>query len=288
MATGNLLIIGAGYCGRAIAAAAAGLGFQVEATSRNGTADGPGFTIIPFDTAAPAIIRATHILMTAPPGDSGDPALATHHAAIAAAANLRWIGYLSTTGVYGDRAGDWVDETTPPAPGNARSVRRLAAEQAWSEFAPRCAVDVFRVAGIYGPGRSALDDLRSGQARRVDKPGHAFGRIHRDDISGAVLAAMQQSRPPGVRVLNLTDNEPTPSADVIAEAARLLHLPAPPLIAYEQALATMSPMARSFWSENRRVASRQTQQSLAYHWRHPTYRSGLAAILAEESRHRPA
>jgi nucleoside-diphosphate-sugar epimerase len=288
MTSGSLLIFGAGYCGRAIASAAAAQGFAVTATSRTPAAADPGFAVVPFDAAGPAIARATHLLMTAPPGESGDPALHAYRDAIATAPDLRWIGYLSTTGVYGDRGGAWVDETTPPAPGNPRSLRRLEAEHAWSSLGSHHGVDLFRIAGIYGPGRSALDDLRSGRARRVDQPGHAFGRIHRDDITGAVLAAIRTSPRQGTRILNLSDDEPAPSADVIAEAARLLGLPTPPLVPYELALATMSPMARSFWAENRRVAAVRTQQTLGYAWRHPTYRSGLAAILAKECRDRPA
>jgi len=201
---------------------------------------------------------------------------------IAAAPHLWWIGYLSTTGVYGDRGGGWVDETSEPAPTSERSGRRLSAEMAWRCFADRCAVDVFRLAGIYGPGRSAFDDLRARTARRVAKPGHTFGRIHRDDIAQAVLAAMGRRRPGGPRVLNLTDDEPAESAEVMAEAARLLGVAAPELVPFEQAFGTMSPMARSFWAENRKVCSRRTQRQLGLRWRYPTYREGLRGILAEE------
>ncbi len=144
------------------------------------------------------------------------------------------------------------------------------------------ALDLFRLAGIYGPGRSALGDVRAGAARRIARPGHLFGRIHRDDIAAAVLAAMGQDRPPGVRVLNLSDDEPAANADVVAEAARLLGAPPPPLVPYAEAERTMSPMARSFWAEDRRVRSAMTQQTLGLRWRYPTYREGLAATLAEE------
>jgi nucleoside-diphosphate-sugar epimerase len=240
---------------------------------------------VPFDAAEPALARATHVLATAPPGEAGDPVLARYD--LAAAPLLRWAGYLSTTGVYGDRGGGWVDETTAPAPGQARSVRRLEAERQWAALAGRMAVDLFRVAGIYGPGRSAFDDLRAGTARRVDRPGHAFGRVHRDDIAGAVLAAMRQDRPPGVRVLHLADDLPAEGAAVVAEAARLLGAEPPPLVPFDAAWAAMSPMARSFWSENRRVSSAATQAALGYRWRYPDYRAGLAAILAEEGRDGP-
>ena len=149
-------------------------------------------------------------------------------------------------------------------------------------IAPRNAVDLFRLAGIYGPGRSALDDLRAGTARRIVKAGHAFGRIHRDDIARAVLAAMRQPRPPGSRVLNLADNAPEETARVLEEAARLLGIDPPPEIPFAEAWKTMSPMARSFWAENRKVSSRRTQQALGLRWRYPTYREGLRAILSEE------
>jgi nucleoside-diphosphate-sugar epimerase len=143
-------------------------------------------------------------------------------------------------------------------------------------------VDIFRVAGIYGPGRSALDDLRGGRARRVLKPGHAFGRVHRDDIAGAVLAAAGQTLSPGPRVLHLADDVPAESAEVIAEAAGLMGVPLPPAIPFAEARPAMSEMAASFWAENRKVASAATQEMLGYRWKYPSYREGLRAILAEE------
>ena len=184
--------------------------------------------------------------------------------------------------VYGDRGGGWVDEATAPAPASPRAQRRVQAETAWAALGDRIAVDIFRLAGIYGPGRSAFDDLRAGKARRIDRPDHAFGRIHRDDVAGAVLAAMTQMVPPGVRVLHGNDDLPAPNADVVAEAARLLRVIPPPLIRFED--ATLSPMAASFWAENRKVASRRTQELLGRRWTYPTYREGLAAILEEEGR----
>jgi len=184
--------------------------------------------------------------------------------------------------VYGDRDGAWVDEDTPAAPSQPRGQRRLEAEEAWSRFADTKAVDIFRLAGIYGPGRSALDDLRAGRARRMVKPGHMFGRIHRDDIARAVVAAMRQGCPAGRRVLNLVDDEPSESAVVVTEAAALLDVPPPPLVAFEDAWPTMSPMARSFWAENRKIASAKTKAALGISWLYPTYREGLRAILLEE------
>lgn len=282
-----MLVFGAGFSGLALARAARAAGRKVTLVSREPVACGDGIPRIRFAEAGPAISGASHIVATAPPGEAGDPVLFAHATAIASAAGLRWIGYISTTGVYGDRDGALVYENTPPAPSNERSHRRLDAERSWSALADHRAVDIFRTAGIYGPGRSAFDALRDGTARRIDRPGHLFSRIHVDDIAGAVLAAAAQTLPPGIRVLHLADDHPAASADVTAEAARLLGLPPPPLVPYEIAVTTMSPMARSFWSESRRMASAATQAALGYRWRHPDYRSGLAAILAEERADRP-
>ena len=287
--TGRLLIFGLGYSGAAIAQAAAGAGWLVTATSRdpaNATAP-PGTGLIAFSDAKAALRDATHLVATAPPGEDGDPVLVRYGEAIRAAP-ARWAGYLSTTGVYGDRGGAWVDEATPPAPSSARSRRRLAAEDSWRKACAGRALDLFRLAGIYGPGRSPFNDLRAGTARRIVRPGHLFGRIHRDDIARSVLAAMGQANPPGVRVLNLSDDEPAASADVIAAAARLLGVEPPPAIPYGKAEPGMSGMARSFWAENRRVRGEATQRALGLRWRYPSYREGLAATLAEEVEDRGA
>ncbi|MDT7952589.1 MAG: SDR family NAD(P)-dependent oxidoreductase [Acetobacteraceae bacterium] len=278
------MIFGLGYTGTAIAQGAIAAGWRVIATSRSPAGKHPpnGVDLVAFDAAGPAIGEATHVLETAAPDAHGDPALARHGPALAAAPNLRWAGLLSTTGVYGDRGGGWVDEATPPAPTGPRGAKRLEAEQQWAQAFSRCAVDLFRVAGIYGPGRSPFAEIRAGRSRRVDKPGHRFGRIHRDDIALAVLAAMRQARAPGVRVLNLNDDLPVESAEATAEAARLLGLPPPPLVPFEVAQRDMSEMGRSFWAENRQVASRMTQEALGITWRYPTYREGLRAILEQE------
>jgi len=273
----ELLIFGLGYSGTATARYAREVGFSISATSRSGS---PG--CIPFDAAGPALLRATHVLSTAPPGPDGDPVLARYAAAIAAAPHLRWIGYLSSTVVYGNRDGAWVDEDTPPAPSQDRGRRRLGAERAWARFAATRTVDIFRAGGIYGPGRSPFDDLRAELARRIVKPNHCFGRIHRDDLARAVAAAMQQTHAPGVRTFNLADDEPAESATVVTEAASLLGVAPPAPIAFADAEPTMSTMARSFWAENRKVASSKTKAALGIDWLWPTYREGLRAILAEE------
>jgi len=278
-----MVVAGLGYAGAAIAAEAVAAGFRVTGTARDpAAARAPaGVAVVGFAEAGAVIRAATHLVVTAAPEESGDPVLVAHAAAISAAPGLAWIGYLSTTGVYGDRDGAEVNEATPPAPGQARSVRRLAAEEAWRAAAARgVALDLFRVGGIYGPGRSSFDELRAGVARRVVKPGHSFSRIHRDDIALAVVAGAL--RPDAARVLNLVDDEPAPSADVVAEAARLLGLEPPPAMPFEEARARMSPMALSFWSENRRVANAATKAALGIAWRCPTYREGLRRILAVE------
>lgn len=277
-----MLVFGLGYTGRAIALLARGAGFTVAVTSRAQDAAPSGVELVPFEQAEHAISRATHVVSTAPVENGADPVLRQYGVALAAAASLQWAGYLSTTSVYGDHGGGWVDEDTPPSPSGARGEARLAAERAWVAALPNAAVDLFRVAGIYGPGRSPFAAIRNGTARRVDKPGHAFGRIFRDDIAAAVLAAAMQDRPPGVRVLNLNDDEPAEQAIVTAEAARLLGVPPPLKIPFEAAFAEMGAMGQSFWSESRRVASRKTQAALAYRWRYPSFREGLAAILAAE------
>lgn len=273
---GHLLIFGMGYAGRAIAKAAIAAGWRVTATSRGNTEPEQGVVLIPFAQAEDAMTVATHILSTAAPDVTGDPVLARYRAALIASP-ARWFGYLSTTGVYGHANGAWVDEDTPPNPGMARTCRRVEAEQAWTALARP--LGIFRLAGIYGPGRSMLDDLRAGQGRRIIKPGQLFGRIHRDDIAHLILSACTQN---ATGIFNGADDEPAAPADVVCEAARLLGIRPPPALLFEQALPAMSAMARSFWSENRKVSAEKTKSRLCLSWRYPTYREGLAAILAEE------
>lgn len=279
-----LIIAGLGYAGSAVAEAAAANGWRVVGTSRQPEAIRalPGVEIISFDAAGPVFAAASHWLITTPPDETGDPVLRRHAAALVSG-NQRWIGYLSTTGVYGDRGGGTVDEATAPAPGQPRSQRRLAAEEAWRAARPAgAALDICRVGGIYGPGRAPFAELRAGVARRVVKPGHSFSRIHRDDIAHAVMAAISNTPEPGCRVLNFVDDEPADNATVVAEAARLLGMAPPPVVPFEEARAAMSPMALSFWSENRRVANKATKAALGIEWRYPSYREGLAASLAED------
>jgi nucleoside-diphosphate-sugar epimerase len=220
-----------------------------------------------------AIGAASHVLVSLPPEGPEDPTLARHGAALAARGPA-WVGYLSTTGVYGDRAGGWVDETSALDPVNARSRWRVAAERAWAGTG--LPVETFRLAGIYGPGRSAFDRLREGRAQRIVKAGQVFSRIHVDDIAGALAASI--ARPSPGAVWNVADDEPAPPQDVIAYAAELLGLPVPPDVPFES--AELSPMARSFYAESKRVSNRRLRETLGYALAHPDYRAGLRAILA--------
>ena len=197
------------------------------------------------------------------------------------AGQLSWLGYLSTTGVYGDRTGGWVDETARLLPTGERGRRRVAAEQGWLQLwrdrgAP---VHIFRLAAIYGPGRSAFDALRAGSAKRIDKPGQVFSRIHVEDLSNVLIASMERPRPGAV--YNVCDDDPAPPEAVVAHAAELLGIAPPPLVPFEA--AELSPMARSFYDDNKRVANRLLKTELGVILRYPDFRAGLAAILAEET-----
>lgn len=283
----NLVVIGFGYSAAAIVAELRGtvdtITVTVRSEARAAALLQTGLRVAAFDgTTIPAALRqalgaATHLLVSAPPDVTGDPLLRCGLAPADMPA-LRRIAYLSTVGVYGDHQGAWVDEDTPPHPASARSVQRLAAEEGWKAFADACSAElgVFRLSGIYGPGRSALDNLRQGTARRLVKPGQVFNRIHVADIAGAVALALRQDGPLGV--LNLTDDEPCPPQDVVTHAATLLGVEPPPEQPFETAV--LSPMARSFYGENKRVSNRRLKHRLGYAFRCPTYREGLAACLA--------
>jgi nucleoside-diphosphate-sugar epimerase len=221
---------------------------------------------------------ARALLVSIPPGEDGDPALTAFGEAIAAAPCLAWIGYLSTVGVYGDHGGAWIDESTPPKPASARSRRRLAAEEAWLALGRRTGkpVHVFRLAGIYGPGRNALAQLAAGTAKRIVKPGQVFNRVHVDDIAAALAASLD--RPRAEAIYNVADDEPAPPQEVVAYAARLAGVEPPPEVAFDA--AALSPMARSFYGETKRVSNRLTKDELGLALRYPTYREGLAALRA--------
>ena len=219
----------------------------------------------------------SHVLNSVPPdgGPGTDPVIAHHLQDLGALSSLRWAGYLSTTGVYGDTAGQMVDEEAEPHPASERAKRRLAAETAWRALAP---AHVFRLPGIYGPGRSAIDALHAGTARVIERPGRLFNRVHVDDIAGALWASMAAPEPGAL--YNICDDEPAEPAAVMREAARLLGVDAPPGLPFAAAEATMSAMARGFWNDNRVVSNERLKTRLGYRLRYPSYREGLAAIVA--------
>ena len=228
-----------------------------------------------------AIAEADAALVSVPPDENGDPVLRACGDALAQAQRLRAVVYLSTISAYGDSGGAWVDEATPPQPGAARSRERLAAEQAWQDFGARqnIAVAILRLAGIYGPGQNALVQIARGKARRIVKPGQVFNRIHVGDIAQAIDAAFAR-RASGI--FNVADDAPTPPADPIVFAARLMGVEPPPEIPFAQAAPTMSPMALSFWQECRRVKNDKLKHDLGVRLRYPTYREGLRALFDQQ------
>ncbi|MBN9266318.1 MAG: SDR family oxidoreductase [Hyphomicrobium sp.] len=282
----TLLCIGLGYTARVFAARVAAQGWRVIGTAQ--TPGGAaaiaalGYEAIAFDgTAASdelrtALASATHLLVSAPPDASGDPLL-RHHAGDLPSARS-WVGYLSTVGVYGDHGGAWVDETTEPKPTSNRSRWRLAAERSWLDLAQSkgLRVEIFRLAGIYGPGRGPLEAVRKGTARAIVKPGQIFNRIHVEDIANVLAAAI--ARPSGHAIYNVSDDEPAPPQDVLAYAATLLGLPPPPTV--EFATADLTPMARSFYSECKRVSNARVKDALGIALAYPTYRDGFARDAA--------
>lgn len=225
---------------------------------------------------ANALREATHLLISAAPDAEGDPTLRALGADLAGAA-LTWVGYLSTTGVYGDHQGGWVTEETPLTPATKRGQMRVKAEAEWR--ATGLPLHIFRLAGIYGPGRGPFSKVRNGTARRIIKEGQLFSRIHRDDIAAALLASIDRPRPGAA--YNLCDNEAAPPQDVIAYAAELLGVEPPPETPIAD--AEMSPMAASFYSESKRVSNRLMREELGVEPKYPTYREGLQALLAEEA-----
>lgn len=282
-------MLGHGYTGRALTRRLLRQGWQAAGTSREAaSADGVAMfrvaaqqDLAPGTPAAAALLQATHLLHSIPPGLEGDPVLAPVRRLLQGQHRLRWIGYLSTTGVYGDHDGGWVDETTPTAPNNARGERRVTAEQQWLELGRQhgIATHIFRLAGIYGPGNCALDDVRAGTARRIDKPGHDFSRIHVEDIAQVLEASIAQ--PQRQAIYNVCDDLPAPSADVVTYACELLGVAPPPLMQFAQIKDSLSPMAREFWSANRKVANALIKSELGVRLLYPDYRSGLRAILAQ-------
>ncbi len=276
-----LFCFGLGYSAGFLARDLAEQGWAIAGTSRDG-ASAP-FALQRFERAHPlADIRqrlaaTTHLLISIPPDAAGCPVFDVHGTEIAALRQLRWIGYLSSTNVYGDQAGGWVDEAAPTSPSGERGRRRVAAEAAWRELGARngIPVQIFRLAGIYGPGRSALDALRAGTARRIVKPGQVFSRVHVADLAAVLEASM--AKPRSGAIYNVCDDTPSPPDEVIAYAAALLGVAPPPREDF--ATAPLSPMARSFYDDSKRVANRRIKGELGVKLRYPSYREGLTALL---------
>jgi nucleoside-diphosphate-sugar epimerase len=281
----RLLSIGHGYSARALAARLVPEGWHVVGTTRSADKlDGIASTGVepllwPGADLAPLVAEFPNILISAAPGPDGDPFLTAFAETIAQAAGaMRWVGYLSTTGVYGDHGGDWVDEQTLLSPSTARGQARVEAEAAWGAV-PSLPLHIFRLAGIYGPGRGPFAKVRNGTARRIIKQGQVFSRIHVEDIAAALDLSLRRPRPGAI--YNLCDDDPAPPEDVIAYAAELLELPVPPAVPFET--ADMTPMARSFYAESKRVRNDLIKAELGWFPRYPDYRSGLAAMLGDDA-----
>ena len=285
--TGKLLIFGCGYSAQAFVRRLGG-GWQVTGTTRDPAkkaqlkTQGIDALLWPGQDLLPALEDATHLLLSIAPGADGDPVVAALGDAVRQAApHLRWVGYLSTTGVYGDHDGDWVDETTALEPTTRRGKSRLVAERQWQAIAAASdlPLHIFRLAGIYGPGRGPFEKVRNGTARRIIKENQYFSRIHVDDIA-EVLAASLAHPDPGA-IYNVADDDPSPPEDVLSEAARLLDLPEPPEVRFEE--AEMTPMARSFYAESKRVRNDRIKRDLGVTLRYPDYHTGLRALLEDEN-----
>lgn len=286
----KLFCFGLGYSALTLARRLKGAGWTVAGTCRTAGKQAAmaaeGIEAHLFDGGAPvpdvarALSGSSHILVSIPPGADGDPVLRHHRNDILALARRpSWIGYLSTTGVYGDTGGAEVTEDSPLRPTSPRSEYRVAAERGWIDLNRDhgLPVHVFRLAGIYGPGRSVLDQVRGGVARRIDKPDHRFSRIHVEDIANVLEASI--ARPSGGAIYNVCDDLAAPQAAVVAYACELLDLPVPPLVPFDTAAETMSAMALTFWRDNRVVSNRLMKEELGVTLRYPTFREGLRAIL---------
>lgn len=279
----TLLSIGHGYSAAALARLLVPAGWQVIGTTRSArrmdaiAAEGVTPLQWPGGDLGGALRRATHLLTSVSPDEGGDPVLNAMADTLAKAGHLQWAGYLSTIGVYGDRGGDWVDEDTAPDGTSTRAQARIKAEAAWQELgrAAGWPLHVFRLAGIYGPGRGPFEKLRRGTAQSIIKPGQVFSRIHADDIAQVLLASINADRPG--TVYNVCDDAPAPPQDVIGHAARLLGMDPPPPVRFED--ADLSPMARSFYADSKRVRNDRIKRDLGVELLYPDYQTGLAAIL---------
>jgi dTDP-4-dehydrorhamnose reductase len=283
----RLFAFGLGFSAQALATRLAAEGWEIAGTARDvgkiGQLATLGFEVVQYsgeaeNSALPNALRGTtHLLHSIPPGPDGDLVLAQYRDQIAALPSLEWIGYLSTVGVYGDQEGRWVNETTEPRPNSARTEARVEAEKAWLEFGKQTGipVHVFRLAGIYGPGRCVFDKLKAGTARRINKDNQVFSRIHVEDIASVLEASM--AHPHAGAIYNVADDEPAAPGEVVAYAAELMGVPPPPEVDFEE--ADLTPMARSFYEGSRRIGNERIKSELGVRLRYPTYREGLAALL---------
>ena len=283
----RLFALGLGYSAQALAGRLPAKGWQVAGTARDeanvARLSTQGYQVARFAgepgnrVVAKLLRGTTHLLYSIPPGPDGDAVLAHYREEIAGLGSLKWVGYLSTVGVYGDQKGRWVDESTSPKPNSERTEARLEAERAWLEFGDETGVpvQVFRLAGIYGPGRSVFDKLNAGTARRIRKDGQVFSRIHVEDIANVLEASV--AHPNAGTIYNVADDEPAAPDEVVAYAAKLIGVQPPPEIAFEE--ADLSPMARSFYEGSRRISNARIKSELGVELRYPTYREGLASLL---------
>jgi nucleoside-diphosphate-sugar epimerase len=283
----HLLCFGFGFSARALAARLDKKAWKISATSRYAAGiaeiDAQGFHGFLFDGKLQIAPEITHLLISAPPDENGDPVLNLYQEQLRRIAKqLQWVGYLSTTGVYGDRGGDWVDEDSPLEPSTVRGHRRLEAERRWMKvhIDHGLLVHLFRLAGIYGPGRNQLLTVLNGSAKRIIKPGQIFSRIHVEDIAGVLAASIAKPNPG--RAYNVCDDEPCPPQEVVEFAANLLGLPMPPEIPFEQ--ANLSPMAKSFYADSKRVSNTRMKNELGYKLLYPNYREGLSVLKSQLTR----
>ncbi len=277
----TLISFGHGYSARALVKLLVPEGWKIYGTTRKESkfnelkAEGVQPVLWPGGDLATAFEQVTHILISAGPDADGDPVLRKYYREISSLGpNLTWVGYLSTTGVYGDHQGEWVDEDTALRPSTKRGQMRVAAENDWKSIGS-LPLHIFRLAGIYGPGRGPFEKVRQGTARRIIKKNQIFSRIHVEDIAQVLAASIAHPNPGAV--YNLCDDDPAPPQDVIGHAAELLGLPVPPEIQFEK--ANLTPMARSFYAESKRVRNDRIKRELGVRLRYPSYRDGLAALL---------
>jgi nucleoside-diphosphate-sugar epimerase len=285
--SGHLFSYGHGYSAAALTELLQPNGWTITGTTRNPDKalilrkTGMNCIVTPHDTLSEDIKKSTHLLISAAPTADGDPFLRDHLQHLKDAKKLEWVGYLSTTGVYGDHEGGWVDETSQLTPATERGKARVAAEAQWIKAAKDLGLNlkIFRLAGIYGPGRGPFAKVRNGTARRIIKKNQIFSRIHVDDIAQVLMASI--NRPKSSQIFNVCDNVAAPPEDVIGYAAQLLGLPMPPAQDFET--AQMTPMARSFYAESKKVKNDRIKSELGVELIYPDYKSGLTALLAAEA-----